>query len=385
MPILVQKYGGTSVNTIDKRSKVLDKIIAAKNKGYDVVVVVSAMGRKGEPYATDTLLDLLQAVGPDPRPRTKDLLASCGEIISTCVVAHALEQRGYQACPMTGIQAGIETNEVYTNAQIQNIDSNRVKEALRNGEIVVLAGFQGYTGDMSVTTLGRGGSDTTAIAIGGALGAEMVEIYTDVPGVAFTDPRLVPEAPYLKSIDFYPLYVLARAGSKVVHHRAVQTAITYRRPFVVRSTFDDKEGTVIGEAGESFNGFYGIALQKNILVLQVNGQDPDGFWKGKAVDELFYQNDQNGCVLAIPAGASGFLQEVGNTGYDISEECDLLTVMWDPQSMITPKKIEELLAEGDITARGFFDFKSGGAWAVPVPQTGPALRLLFHSSKKAVF
>ena len=243
MAIIVQKFGGTSVNTVEKRERVLDKIISAKEKGYDVVVVVSAMGRKGEPYATDTFLDMLTEIGPAVQPRTMDLLASCGEIISTCLVAHALERRGYKAVPLTGFQAGIRTDRNFTNAEICRIDTTRIVKSLEDGWIVVVAGFQGISEDFDITTLGRGGSDTTAIALGGALGAELVEIYTDVPGVAFIDPRVIPDTPYLKSIDFYPLHVLARAGAKVVHHRAVQTAITYNTPFLVRSTFSNEVGT----------------------------------------------------------------------------------------------------------------------------------------------
>jgi aspartate kinase len=214
MPLVVQKYGGTSVNSLEKRQKVLERITAARDDGNDVVVVVSAMGRKGEPYATDTFLDLLQEIGPGPTGRNKDLLASCGEVISACLVAHALKVRGYAAEAMTGFQAGIVTDGVFTNAEAVRVDPQKIRKSLLQGNIVVAAGFQGVTEDLEITTLGRGGSDTTALLLGGALGADLVEIYTDVPGVAFTDPRLVPGVPFLKSIDFTSMYTLARAGAK---------------------------------------------------------------------------------------------------------------------------------------------------------------------------
>jgi len=375
MAIIVQKFGGTSVNTVEKREKVLDKIIAAKEKGYDVVVVVSAMGRKGEPYATDTFLDMLNEIGPAAAPRTKDLLASCGETISVCLVAHALEQRGYKACPMTGFQAGILTDPNFTNADISDINPQKVQKALLDGYIVVAAGFQGVTADLDITTLGRGGSDTTAIALGGALGAELVEIYTDVPGVAFTDPRLIPEAPYVKSIDFYPLHMLARAGAKVVHHRAVKTAIAYNMPFFVRSTFSDDEGTLIGKCGESFGGFYGMALLKGVRVLKVEGPDHDGFWKKWAVDEIYYQDGLKECILVVqaPAGLSGIRQESSF----LSEECDLLTIMWDSTCGVTRETVEQVLVQKGINPLGFFNLTSGGGWAVPADRSTEAIRAVY--------
>lgn len=375
MPLIVQKFGGTSVNTAEKRGKVLDKIIAAKDKGCDVVVVVSAMGRKGEPYATDTFLDLLREVGPNPAPRTKDLLASCGEIISTCIVAHALEQRGYPACPMTGFQAGILTDEIFTNAEIKEINPVAVRNALQAGQIVVVAGFQGVTASKDVATLGRGGSDTTAIALGGALQADLVEIYTDVPGIAFTDPRLIAEAPYVQAIDFQPMYTLAKAGAKVIHPRAVRTAITYNRPFLIRSTFSDDPGTLIGRKGESFGGIYGIALTKGVLILKVQGNDQSGNWKRLALDEMFYRVEEGYCQLAAQLEPSA----LNDKECTVSEECDLVTVVWDPASPATAQRVAAVLEGEGILNKGFFDLQAGGAWAVPSTQSARAVRVVFDS------
>jgi len=371
MPILVQKFGGTSVNTPQKRDQVLKKVTSAKEKGYDVVVVVSAMGRKGEPYATDTFLGLLEEVGPGASPRTKDLLASCGEIISACLVAHALEQKGYKACPLTGFQAGIVTNGDFTNADITKVNAGRLQKELSEGKIAVVAGFQGITEGDDITTLGRGGSDTTALALGGALGAETVEIYTDVPGIAFTDPRLLPEAPYLQSIDFYPMHVLACAGAKVIHPRAVKAAINFKMPFYVKSTFSDEPGTLIGRKGENFGGLYGIALTKNVLIATVKGEDETGTWRAKAVDDLFYRVEPGRTVLAVPT--SGVLPE----GCVASAECDLVTAVWEPESGVTAEIVQAVLRDAGIETAGFFGLHSGGAWAVPAGSAQAAVRAVF--------
>ena len=375
MPVIVQKFGGTSVNSMEKRVKVLNKIIAARNKGYDIVVVVSAMGRSGEPYATDTLLYLLKSVSSSPLARNKDLLASCGEIITTCILAQALEERGYPAVAMTGFQAGIITNGNFTNAEIKHIDTGKIKKAHSEGHIVVVAGFQGWTDEKDVTTLGRGGSDTTAIALGGALAAEQTEIYTDVPGIAFTDPRLMPQTPYLKSIDYEPMYILARAGASVIHPRAVKTAIKYKSSFVVRSTFTEEEGTLIGKPGESFGGLYGMALTKGVYILKIATNDAEGKWRKMAVDELFYQTVDGRCTLAVQGVPK--LSEIRDASYEISPLCDLLTVVWNEDTEINFCTIQELLQSAGIKPQGHFHFSSGAAWAVSAGQSESAMETVF--------
>lgn len=372
MAIIVQKFGGTSVNTPEKRARVLEIVGTAKKKGYDVVVVVSAMGRKGEPYATDTFLDLLKAIGPEADPRTSDLLTSCGEIISACVVAHALEQQGIKARPLTGYQAGILTNNCFTNAEIQHINTEKLSGILKDGYVAVVAGFQGINADSDICTLGRGGSDTTAIALGGTLQAERVEIYTDVPGVAFTDPRILPEAPYIEKIAFEPLYYLSRAGAKVVHHRAVETAINFRMPFYVKSTFTEDEGTLIGATGENFGGIYGIALLKDVCCLKTKKEDTVGYWRHQAVDELFYQNGPDGAavVAKLPLDC---------TGLAFAAECSLVTVMWEHGSGVNANAIEQALEQKKIQKLGFFPLIAGGAWAVPPEQAQDAIRAIYEA------
>lgn len=324
MPVVVQKFGGTSVNTPEKRARVLDIIISTKKKGYDVVAVVSAMGRKGEPYATDTFLGLMEEVGPNPSLRTKDLLASCGELISTCIVAHALEQKGYPALPITGFQAGIATNKDFTNAEIMEINPERIKSTLSSGYIAVVAGFQGITEDLDITTLGRGGSDTTAIALGGALGAERVEIYTDVPGVAFVDPRLLPGTPYMRCIDFYPLYIMTRVGAKVVHHRAVKTAMKYKMPFMVKSTFSDEGGTLVGKSGESLSGLYGMAVLQDAVLVGAKS-DEGQLWRKTAADEMLYKCGSEGVWLAVQPE---LYEAHRKLEHNSAVRCDFITILW---------------------------------------------------------
>ena len=382
MPLLVQKYGGTSVSTPERREMVMQKIIAAKESGNDVVVIVSAMGRRGDPYATDTFLDMLREVGPDPDPKKKDLLAACGEIISACLMSHALEQKGYPAEAMTGFQAGICTDRNFTNAEIENINPERIVKALQDGKIPVIAGFQGITKEGEVTTLGRGGSDTTAIAVGGALQADLVEIYTDVPGVALTDPRIVPEAPFIRSIEFAPMYLLARAGAKVIHPRAVKTAIAYNMPFAVRSTFDDAPGTIIGKTGENFGGIYGIALTKGVHVVRSHVSEKTGFWLRYALDELFYEENGEGCCFAFQGDCSSLIAE--DPKLSVSSECDLITLVWEQNSGLNAEKINAILEGAGFAWERYFSLSSGGTWALPSVQTQEAVRILFSSFNKGV-
>lgn len=245
MRIIVQKFGGTSVATAEARRRAAERVVQACREGYMPVVVVSAMGRRGEPYATDTLIDLARQVKEDVPPRELDLLISCGEIISAVVMVQTLRAMGYEAVALTGGQAGIYTDGNYGNAKIKRIDPRPILAKLQEGKIVVVAGFQGIGEDGNITTLGRGGSDTTATALGGALQAELVEIYTDVDGVMTTDPRLLPEARILSAVTYREVCEMANQGAKVIHPRAVEMAMAKNVPIKVRNTFSDAEGTLI--------------------------------------------------------------------------------------------------------------------------------------------
>lgn len=251
MKIVIQKFGGTSVASDDGRQHVIGKIQKALDAGVLPVVAVSAMGRKGSPYATDTLLGLTGQAGRPEMKRNMDLLLSCGELISAVVLADELTAQGLKAAVLTGAQAGIITDSNHNDAKIIDLRPDGILTHLKAGEIVIVTGFQGVTECGEVTTLGRGGSDTTAAALGVALDAEAIEIYTDVEGIMTADPRIVPDAKILDTITYNELCNLAYLGAKVVHPRAVEMAMTKQIPLWVRSTFSEHRGTlVVGEEGE---------------------------------------------------------------------------------------------------------------------------------------
>jgi aspartate kinase len=251
MRILVQKFGGTSVDSDEHRQMAATRVARAVQNGWSVVVVVSAIGRQGAPYATDTLVSTLRNVDPSvpPSPREMDLLMACGEIISTVVMAQTLRAMGFDTVALTGGQAGIATDYDFGNARILSIDPSYVVRMLETGKLVLVAGFQGVTQQGAVTTLGRGGSDTTASALGAALKpyAEEVgvEIYTDVDGVKTADPRLVSDARTLFCASYEEVAEMAHMGAKVVHPRAAEIANQYSLPLWVKSTFAEAPGTLI--------------------------------------------------------------------------------------------------------------------------------------------
>jgi aspartate kinase len=248
MRILVQKFGGTSVATPEVRERAIGHVTEALRNGYAVVVVVSAMGRKGSPYATDTLLQLVE--NGECEARELDLLMSCGEIISAVVLSSALRKRGFDTCVLTGGQAGIVTNDAFTNASILSIHPKRILSELEKGKIVIVTGFQGITEEGEVTTLGRGGSDTTATALGVALNAEIVDIFTDVEGIMTADPRIVDDAKRLQQVTYTEICNLAYQGAKVIHPRAVEIAMQKNIPIRVRSTLSQDEGTLVTNQAE---------------------------------------------------------------------------------------------------------------------------------------
>ena len=263
MKIVVQKFGGTSLATPDMRSKVVEKIINAKRGGFQPVVVVSAMGRKGDPYATDTLIDINTQICANIHPREMDLLMACGEIISAVVLTNTLKARGYDARAFTGGQAGIITDNNFNHAEILEIKPDRLLEAIKDGRIPVVAGFQGITNQGDFTTLGRGGSDVTAVALGEALSAFAVEIFSDVDGVMTADPKIVPDASVLSHVSYMDILELADKGAKVIHPRAVEYAIRGKIPVFIKNTSNSTPGTVISFDNERSYG------PKNLTSIQV--------------------------------------------------------------------------------------------------------------------
>ncbi len=240
MALIVQKYGGTSVGSVDRIKNVAAKVKKARAQGHDVIVVVSAMS--GE---TNRLIELAKAINERPDPRELDVLVSTGEQVTIALLCMALLNEGLPAQSYTGAQVHILTDSAFTKARIMDIDGQRIRASLKEGKVVVVAGFQGVDSDGNITTLGRGGSDTTAVALAAALKADECQIYTDVDGVYTTDPRVVPEARRLKTITFEEMLEMASLGSKVLQIRSVEFAGKYNVPLRVLSSFEEGEGTLI--------------------------------------------------------------------------------------------------------------------------------------------
>ncbi|MCM8818912.1 MAG: aspartate kinase [Candidatus Omnitrophica bacterium] len=242
MALIVQKYGGSSVGDIEKIEFVAQKVIDTKRKGNKVVVVVSAMGK-----TTDNLIALAKQIMPNPPEKELDLLLSTGEIVSVALLCMAIEKYGEQAEGFPGYFAGIKTDAFHTKAKIQKIEPTKILNEIKKNKIVVIAGFQGISSEDSITTLGRGGSDLTAIALAGAINADICEIYTDVEGVFTSDPNRVKNAKLISVISYDELLEMASSGAKVMQSRAVEFAKKYKIPFVVKSTFKETGGTMVKE------------------------------------------------------------------------------------------------------------------------------------------
>ncbi|MBF6222753.1 aspartate kinase [Nocardia abscessus] len=255
MALVVQKYGGSSVATAERIRRVAERIVETKKQGHDVVVVCSAMGD-----TTDELLDLARQVAPSPPAREMDMLLTSGERISNALVAMAIHSLGAEARSFTGSQAGVITTGAHGNAKIIDVTPGRVRAALDEGLVVLVAGFQGVSQDSrDVTTLGRGGSDTTAVALAAALDADVCEIYTDVDGVFTADPRIVPDAQRLEQVSYEEMLELAACGAKVLMLRCVEYARRYNVPVHVRSSYTDKQGTYV------YGSMEDIPLEQAIL------------------------------------------------------------------------------------------------------------------------
>jgi len=261
MALIVQKYGGTSVSSIERIKAVAQRVHRTREAGHDVVVVVSAMG-----HTTDELIDLARRVTDQPDTREMDMLLTTGEQVSIALLTMALKSRGCPAVSLTGWQAGITTEAVHGRARILTIDTTRVRRELEQGKVVVVAGFQGVTSDGEIATLGRGGSDTTAVALAAALGADRCDIYTDVSGVYSADPRVVPTARKLETITYDEMLELAALGAGVLHPRAVECAKKHGVVLTVRSSFTEEEGTLVKEVADMEQGqvVRGVAQDKNV-------------------------------------------------------------------------------------------------------------------------
>jgi aspartate kinase len=276
MKIIVQKFGGTSVKDEVSRKHAKGHIEKALSDGYKVVVVVSAMGRKGDPYATDTLLSLIGGNLSKISKREHDLLLSCGEVISSIVFTNMLLESGINATALTGAQAGFCTNNDHTNAKIIEMKCDRILRELETNDVVVVAGFQGAAKNGDVTTIGRGGSDTSAAALGAALNAEWIDIFTDVEGIMTADPRIAENARPLSVVTYTEVCNLAYQGAKVIHPRAVEIAMQAKVPIRIRSTYSNSLGTLVTSANKENRGsdikeriVTGIAHVSNVTQIKV--------------------------------------------------------------------------------------------------------------------
>ncbi|MCD8502503.1 MAG: aspartate kinase [Bacillaceae bacterium] len=274
MKCIVQKFGGTSLKNDEVREMASEHVITAIKNNYKVVVVVSAIGRDGDPYATDTLLNLVGGSKTFVKKRELDLLMSCGELISSVVFTNLLASKGYKTATLTGAQAGFRTNEEFSNAKIIDMKCDYLLEKLKDHDCVVVTGFQGQSSTGELTTLGRGGSDTSATALAAAISAEYVDIFTDVEGLMTADPRIVSTARPIAAVTYNEICNMAYQGAKVIHPRAVEIAMSAKVPIRIRSTFSKSEGTLVMSSQKATKDIderiiTGIAYVSNLSQIKV--------------------------------------------------------------------------------------------------------------------
>ena len=341
MKIIVQKFGGTSVSTEENRKKVIEKVKGAIKDGYSPVVVVSAMGRKGAPYATDTLLSLIKDEFKDSNKLAQDLLMCCGETISSVVMCNDLYSAGVNAVPLTGGQAGVMTDNNFTDARCLNVEPKKILDIVGQGRVPVITGFQGVTKDGFLTTLGRGGSDTSASLLGVALNATMIEIYTDVDGIMTADPRIVKDADLIDVISYNEVFQLADQGAKVIHPRAVEIAMEGNVPLLIKNTMNDCKGTLINNFGDRKHRriMSGITSQGDRIQISINKCDNEGNPKYEDILELLAANKisldlinifTDNQVFTINKNDKGVVETLlskENLKYSMIEECSKVAVI----------------------------------------------------------
>lgn len=317
MDILVQKFGGTSLKDAESREYAINHIKQSINEGYKVVAVVSAIGRSPDPYATDSLLSLINYPNGKQSKREQDLLMSCGEIISAVVLSNELKQSGLIATSLTGAQAGFITTDDFTSAKIKAMEIDRLVSELRAHDVVVVAGFQGQTRDHEVTTLGRGGSDTSAAALGAALQAKYIDIFTDVNGIMTADPRMVKDARTLEVASYTDICNLAYQGAKVVHPRAVEIAMQSKIPIRVRSNRSNEIGTLVTGSTDDIEGIEipdrlitGIAHMANITQVKIEADQPSGLLHAQIFEAMASASISVDFINIFPSGVMYTIPEM---------------------------------------------------------------------------
>ncbi|MBC2146661.1 aspartate kinase [Listeria booriae] len=345
---VVLKFGGTSVGTIEKIKKTADQAIREFKKGNQVVVVVSAMGK-----STDRLVDMALEISDNPSKREMDMLLSTGEQVTISLLSMALHEQNYEAVSYTGWQAGITTEPIASNARILDIDTETIQDALTQGKIVIVAGFQGISADREITTLGRGGSDTTAVALAAALEADKCSICTDVVGVFTTDPRYIKNARKLNQVTYDEMLELANLGAGVLHPRAVEYAKNYRIPLEVRASHEDEAGTMIEEemTMENTKVVRGIAFEDKITRVTIHWDKKENMRVSKVFTTLAEHNID---VDIIIQGITGLGH--GNLSFTIKTKAllETLAVLEEHQEALQYAKLEseQNLAKVSIVGSG---------------------------------
>lgn len=323
MAKIVKKFGGTSLKNEEKVNLAVKEVVKSIENGDEVTVVVSAMGTEGDPYATNTLIDLLKNVSPEVDPRKQDLMMSCGEIISASLFAHYLDSEGYPAVPMTGYKAGIFTDDNFGNASIIDIDPVRINHHTSQGKPVVLAGFQGRTVQGEITTLGRGGSDTTALAVADQLDADYVELFTDVPGVAVADPKIVDDPKYFTSISPESLLKISENGPEIVHTPAITQANRSNIPIYIKCTWDRRNQTRVANSDSGTDQPIGIASNSGFTMFKGSSKAINRDLKlNRQASEIFHLKDKESLVL-VPEEVNA----VPENGYIRKDRISTITVV----------------------------------------------------------
>ena len=398
MSLIVQKFGGTSVADVEKIRSAARKAIRAQRQGHQVVMVVSAMGKN-----TDRLLELAGDVSSDPPAREMDMLLSTGEQVSVALVAMAIHELGAEAVSLTGGQIGMHTDSSFSKARIQSISTERIERLLGDGKIVVAAGFQGIDDDLNITTLGRGGSDTTAVALAAVLKADACEIYTDVDGVYTTDPRLLPEARRVEVISYDEMLELASLGAGVMHNRSIEFAKKFGVPIHVRSSFSDTEGTMIVTESESTSAPVGGAAmtpdEARVTILNVPdvpGKSQQIFsaigGKKIAVDMVVQNVGSEGLAdvsftvqrAELPAtldAINAVIDQVGASGVTHDENVSKVSVVGGNMARQTgvASKMFRALADADVNIQMITTSEIKISALVPRHQSSKALRAVHQA------
>ncbi len=363
MKIIIQKFGGTSVRDEQSRLSALNHVQRAVREGYKVVVVVSAMGRKGDPYSTDTLLALTGGGESMLTRRETDLLLSTGELISSLVFSNMLKENGLQSTALTGGQAGIVTDHDHMNAKIIEMNCARLLKEMETNDVIVVAGFQGTSKFGEVTTLGRGGSDTSAAALGAAVHAEFIDIFTDVNGIMTADPRIVQHARPLSIVTYTEVCNMAYQGAKVIHPRAVEIAMQAKVPLRIRSTYSEETGTLVTSASDEHHGFdmhdrpvTGIAHVTDITRIRVQTTDQSRIFQlmaaeGISVDFINISEDRV-TYTVTDENANRAQQKLIDNGYEpiMEPDCAKVSVVGAGMTGVpgVTSKIVTALSEKDI-------------------------------------